>query len=881
MRIGLGSWLAVCSALCMAHAHDSRAAAPRLYDQPGYESPVRGEPDDLVLLAGDGFSADNVVVYGAIADTTRPVMPPMGPPSASTAEAGIAPVVNWAGLPRSLTIRLPAVMRAGQTYALWVRTGQGEWSAPVLINDARPLWFSPSMVYSSASVAELPRELKVVGRNLRPGAGAVTQIRLVGPVTVTGSAIVDAQTSDALNQYAVRLKLPPQLSPGTYHVLVSRDGVSWVAVADQTLEVRPDEVARPTFSVGDPQFGGCLPNDGGDDTGCILRAIAAAARAGGIVLFAAGSWDLIDSAPRPGLVANEGIIVPDGVTLYGAGAELTRLERHPGWSARAVVPAFTLMGHSEIRGFWFHDSQIYLPTDAVGPFLELGEYYGRVAAMTASGTPALGSVEDVVITGNKFDNTYVAIADAGLPIRRLIVNANEFGAYFEALRLTGDSSNVLMPFRIDDSVFDNNVFKPSSRLDTVHNTGVIASELGASRRVDFSGNVADGASTRYLYAASDPRGWSAAFFWNLNGNVENLLVSNNEATCTGDKTNSGEAIAFDNNGNTFGFDAIADVVAATATGLTASAPLRRRQNSRDVPVATFYMDHWIQVVSGPGLGQVRRITGYRIDPTTAIATFVVAPAWDVVPVAGRTRVAVGRQFWQVYAVANQIDHRQPLCQKSNRARLAGGAISMWAQVADSVIEGNRQYDTDGILTQQAYILPEHSCADCAMEGFFQYFLEIRANTIDGEYAWNNDCSASGITMGIAVAPWNDADPPTVSFGNSISHNIIRQADAAQGGAIATSASWYPGPPPYRWALSDNLLIHHNQISEVNGAAALAICHAKHGRIGISLPPQAIAWRTVQYANACIDVSVPTAGDGVDTAKLCPPDGSRSCECAGP
>jgi len=310
-----------------------------------------------------------------------------------------------------------------------------------------------------------------------------------------------------------------------------------------------------------------------------------------------------------------------------------------------------------------------------------------------------------------------------------------------------------------------------------------------------------------------------------------------------------------------------------------SAPLRARQNSRDVPLDTYYVGHWIQVVSGTGLGQVRRITAYAVDPKTRIATFTVAPAWDVIPVVGKSRVAVGREYWQVYAVDNEIDHRQPLCQKSNRKRLAGGAISVWAQIADSAIEGNRQYDTDGILTQQAYILPEHPCADCGMAGFFQYFLEIRANTIDGEYDWNTDCSASGIAMGLAAAPWQDAEPPTVSFGNSISHNHVRHADAAQGGAIAQVASWSPGPPPYRWALSDNLLIHHNAISDMDGPRALALCGKSHARIGINLPAQPIAWHTVLYGNSCSDVPVPIAGDGVDTVRICPSDAKDSCECA--
>jgi hypothetical protein len=405
-RMNIGA--ALCAATCIFLADGAAAAAPRMYHQPQYESPVGGNPDDLLLLAGDGFTADDVVVYRAILDTTKPAAPPPQVPAVATPMTGIATVMSRADIPHSLTVGLPAVMRPDQSYALWVRTVHGEWSEPVLINDARPLWFTPSFVYSSRSTAGLRRELKVVGRNLQPASGAVTQIQLVGPNTYTNSAIVDAQTSEALNRYTARLKLPPLLAPGHYHLLVCRDGVSWVGVADQVLEVRPDGIEPPSFPVSDARFGGCRPDDGRDDTPCIARAISAAKRAGGgIVSFGPGTWDLIDNVQQGGAVAGEGIVVQDGVTLRGAGAHLTRLDRHAEWNAHAPTPAFTLVGHTEISGFRFRDLQVYVPSDQAGAFLQLGEPYGRVAATAGSASPALASVDDVMISRNTFDKTFV------------------------------------------------------------------------------------------------------------------------------------------------------------------------------------------------------------------------------------------------------------------------------------------------------------------------------------------------------------------------------------------------------------------------------------------------------------------------------------------
>jgi hypothetical protein len=852
------------------------AAPPQLYRHPAYESPVHGDPDDLLLLAGNGFAADDMVVYRALPDSTKVLDRPSQLPKRSSAEFGLAPIVSAADVPYSLTIRLPQDMRPGQTYALWVRTARGEWSKAVKINDARPLWVSPAYVYASGMPASLPRELKIVGRNLQAGPGHSTQIKLIGPQQFTGTVNSDDQTSEALNNYVARLRLPALLAPGSYRILISRDGSSWVEVDGQSLEVLPDAPPLSTFSVSDPKFGGCRPDDGVDDTACILRAIAAAKRAGGgAVYFGPGTWDLIDSS-QPGLVTGEGMVVAAGVQLQGAGSALTRLDRHAEWNAPAATAAFTLVGGTLVTGFTFRDLQVYQPSDQAVPYLQLGEDWQRVAS--TPGASADAAVNDVIITRNIFDKPSVAIGSGGLPIDRLFITYNTFGAYHSALELSGDQYNMVYKYRLDDSVVDYNIFKPGSKLDLIRKTGTLASELGAGHRLDFSANTADGASTDYLYGADDARGWRAAFFWSPNNNVEEVLVSQNTATCTGDKIGDGESFSFDNNVNTFAFGSAPTVVRATAAGVTVSAPLAARQHDRDVPIGSYYVDHWVQIVSGPGLGQARKIIGYSTDAITHLTTIRVAPDWDVVPTPGRTRIAIGREYRQLYVVDNHIDNREPLCQKSNRTRRDAGVIALWAQSADSVIAGNRQYDSDGIFVQQVYVTPEHPCADCTMQGYFHAFLEITANVVDGEYDWANDCSASGITAGVGAAPWGDPIPPTVGFGVSISHNTVRHADARNGGAISQLDSWFAGPEPHRWPLSDNMLIYHNSIANIDGARAMAICSMSRPRTGIAFPDPGIAWRTVLYANSCQNVSMPVGGGGIDTVKVCQSPAPDSCEC---
>jgi hypothetical protein len=853
------------------------AKPPQIYRQAAYESPTRGDPDDLILLAGYDFADDDVVVYRAIVDTTRIPTAPSQVPSQSDWEQGVARVVSSADVPYSLTVRLPEAMRADQSYALWAVTTRGEWSRPVKINDARPLWFSPGYVHESGMPGNLPRELKIIGRNLRPSAGHTTLIQLVGPQHFTGQAQLDGISSDILSDYVVRIALPKHLQPGLYRVMASRDGSSWVEIEGQSLEVRTDPPAMPGFSVSDPQFGGCRPDDGVDDTPCIVRAIAAAARAGGgAITFGRGTWDLIGQNSG-GPIGGGGILVPEGVELRGAGRTLTAVNRHPEWNESVAKPGFTLIGRTVVSGFTFRDLQVYQSNDSAGPFLQLGEDWSLANAKPITGVGA-PIVRDIIVTKNTFDKPMVAIGSGGLPLEHLIIAFNTFGAYHAALELNGDKYSVNQAYRIDDSVIDFNVFKPGSKLDRTQKTGTIASELGAGDRVDFSQNDADGSSTDYLYSPKDPKGWRAGFFWSMNNNIERVLVSRNTATCTGDKIGDGEAIAFDNNTNTFALAKAAATQQSTATTVTVPGAFAARQHDRNVPVGSYYVGHWIQIVSGPGLGQVRKIVSYTADASARTTTIRVAPSWDVVPIPGQTRIAVGREFWQLYALDNQIDNRRPLCQKSNRSRSAAGQIVLWAQSADSVIAGNRQYDSDGIFVQQSYVVPEHPCPDCTMEGFFHSFLEIRNNLVDGNYDWDSDCSSSGITAGIAAAPWDAGPPPTVGFGVSISHNTVKHADAQHSGGIAQLDTWLAGPEPHRWPLSENLLIHHNSISEIDGPRASSQCGQSHPRVGIAFPDAPIAWRTVLYANECRNVSEPLGSGGVDTVKVCLSSAAGTCEC---
>ena len=847
------------------------AGAAVLFSQPAYQSPVRADPDDLLLLPGYGFSERDVVVYQAIADTSRDLVPPAEVPKRSTPALGTAEVVSRANIPDSLTVRLPEFLEKGRSYALWVVDGKNRWSNGIRINDARPLWITPSRVYRTAALGSLPRHLKVVGRNLRAAPGQITQVRLSSLAgddpEITLQAFDDGNADTAVEQYVAKVDLPDSLEAGEYAVQVSRDGQSWIALDAQKLTVLPDPSPGKVFPVRD--FG-CLPDDAQDDTPCIRDAIRAAARDGGTVAFGPGAWSLADASSA----ATAGILVVPGVSLRGAGAEATTLIRSAGWGGEkstAPRPSFVLLGQNRVEGLTFKDERVYGSKDWGSSVLQLG----RIWYAAPANEPRV--VRDVTISRNVFDKPFRAIVSGGLPVERLVVSHNVFGAFNTALDIDGDANNVDGKFHLDDSIVAFNTFKPGSYMDVAIRQGTIASQIGASRRLDFSNNVADGASSEYLYRPQlGAKGWRAAFFWHLRNNQEMLLVSENQASCTGDKTGDGEAFAFDNNHNSFGFDRAQTVLSATPDSVTVKGPLQIRQEGKAVSPG-YYDEHWVQVAEGPGVGQVRRVASYTAEGGRV--RIAVAPPWDVIPEA-TSRLALGREFWQFYVVDNEVDHRKPPCLKSNRqdkptTPYGGGLIGLWAQAADSAIEGNRQYDTTGITLHPAYSAVDPKCPACTSWTFLQYFLEIRGNTIEQEYDWDSDCSWSGIMTSYGASPSPGSPPPAISYGVAIARNAVVKADGYAGGAISFAPTWWDGPAPNRWPLLNGTVVYHNTIDGMTGTAPSKACASvQTGRTGIHVHAPTTA-NTVFFENVCAHGAAKGVWDkGAGTALLMPSE--RDC-----
>jgi len=956
------------------------AAAPSVYTQPAYESPLRGDPDDLLLIPGYGLAANDVVVYQSVSDTTHLPAHPASVPTTSNATLGVADLVSSVDAPYSLAVHLPAAMTANQSYALWVRAPDGSWSAPIPLNDARPLWITPDSAYRTSALAGLPRVLKVVGRNLQPGPGAAaaTQVRLVGSTTGTtytltgkNTANDSANTTAALERYVAEVSLPATLTADHYSIQVSRDGTSWVPLlgngqsAAQTFTVNADPLAQTTYSVSDPQFadpvtGTCQPNDGIDDTYCIIMAIRKATLAGGgTVVFGPGVWTMtnpgtwvsgVSYSDRTGTgpgqctaptemcgVSYFGVIVPLNVGLRGAGATgtgATTIERGTGWvNSTSSIAGFTLQGNNIVSGIAFTDKVDYTSGFGGSPELRLGLtwYFAHLYSSTDPVT-----VANVVITNNLFAHPYMAIGDGALPTDHVYITNNTFGgAWNTAIYLGGDGNDArnlgtspapvypYQPYRFNDSVIAYNTFYPSSFQQTAatfDGGGPIATQINTSARLDFSHNLADGTSTQYLINPTDPKGWRAAHFWSTGINQEMMLVSSNTVSCPGDKYGDGESFAYDGSGVNGGMPDYQPVIAASAwtdphgvagTTVSVQGTIVTQIANSNGPVdisanpTPLYQGYWVQVLSGKGKGQWRKVVSVSTGSNSSgpTVTLNVTPAFDVLPDSS-SKVVLDLAYWQQVTVNNSIDQRKPTCTKANtRGGGSGGTITWYASTADSALEGNQQYDTTGIMLHHAYYPPGQPLATGAhMGAALQSMNEIRGNSIQGAYNWANAGGGlGGVQLGYGAAQWLCANntcpaapPPDLGFGVVVARNIISQTDSrdADGsvhppiGVIGLNANWSTGPAgPSPWQMADATLIFHNTLQNISASLSGNSSSLPNVGIGIDVaqgntlnPP--ISWRSVLYANSCSVVDVPVSDFGTGTVRYCPTGAGSNCECTG-
>ncbi len=818
-------------------------------------------PDELVRLSGIGLDAQSIVSYQKVESDEGVFGTSLPQAQGNTTGVGGVPVplIIEASSTSSIVVRMPHDVSADTPYWLSVRNPLGQVSDPVKVNDPRVNWFSPAQVYATRTIAGLPRQLRLVGRNLSINGTNKWVLRLAG---LRGSFELELSSDkgllDTTAHYTAVADLPKRLPVGTYRVSLRIGNSSWQSL-EQSLVVKADPSDAGTIPVS--AFG-CTGSPTQDATRCIRAALAKAAQMGATVLFERGTWMIGD---LNGHGPDSSFLVPPGVKILGVDPAQTTIVRGPG--ALTGKPVFILEGSNEIRRVRLSDLERHTQSD--GPtFVQVGRPYHQ---------DPKGIVDDIVISEVIFDGTFTALADAGRPISHLYLTHNVFGSYAYGLMLHGDAGNLEQRFSIRDSVIRYNVFKTGSLMDRSRLLGPIASQLGGSYRLDLSDNTVDGASRDFLYdKQSNVTGWRAALFFAMRGNHEHVLVASNVITCPGDRIGDGEAIVFDNNQNDPGLEAASSVISATSNSVTIKDKFREEIFARHLP-AHYFDGYFVQVVDGRGIGQSRRLEHYQSDDNSELS---VTPAWEVIP-DNTSRVVVVKAVWDALIVGNYVDQRQPLCSKANPSGPDGGVVSFYANTISSIISGNKLFDTGGIALRHQYTIA-HLADQDGPEVSFEYGVEVRGNLIDGEYLWDSDRSWSGIALGLAASPSPTFTPPTAGFGEVIEGNTIRHADALAGGAISIVPTWFEGAAPHQWHFIDGAIIANNKIVDITGSPAtrgggFPAMGITTPRVGIRIADK-MAWNVLLSGNICTNVAKSLVDNGVKTWRRCEKIASAYCEC---
>lgn len=709
---------------------------PVLFSTRDHQSLVHGARDEAVVIGGDNLDiARTTLVYAPIADTTsipaHPAYPAPGGPI-------ITPVAADA---HTLQLVLPAAITAGVSYVMWpvnsdLVTKARSWGPPILLNDARPMWISPSWVYAThvRPGLGLGRRLKVVGRNLEPAPGFTTQICYVpsgaaaptvaSPCPAAMMANALTSSTDPARSFVTEFAVPPLLANTTYWLYVRRDGTSWVEVPRQQLasgaatllEVRRDPVigspVRISSMASSAQFDTCgdpanekvcQPNDGKDDSCCILNAIH---QAHAQITSSASSTTPITSvdvvfddvstctscegwlvAPPPSfhtppsstqqgvsVVADAGFSIPPGVNLVGIRNfnEVPVRRNRITQLAPSAIQLFGLNGKNVVSHLAMRTHRVEQPSHPVPRTVSL-----------------VRSSEDVVITDSTFEPAPVL---ANGSTNRAAIKAAIFGraedpGAFRGLVVTdsflaADSLGIAMAAPMTDAIIARNTIIPGPSSFGEANDVLAISWPGGARN-DISGNTIDGSDPTYA-SQLQQQGFRGGIYTHSTASHDRELISNNLVACAGFRPGTdGEGISIDENGGARGFLYAKEVL-----------DVKPQTNGHEIVVSDDDLDPYhvangisglvgltVTLVSGAGQGQARTISSASWDVVAHRVSLVVRPAFDVAPQRvsrsaqpSDSAIVVGRSHRQVFVVGNSVDgkestrivaHQGPACVASS------------------------------------------------------------------------------------------------------------------------------------------------------------------------------------------------------------------------
>ncbi len=235
----------------------------------------------------------------------------------------------WPAEPPKDTTRVPVLDSEARTavaalsgVVTWVRTPEGV-SKPFAYDLAMPWWLLEDEARPGDIVVLGGRALRAIYRQDSVALLAEGKAMQLTPIQPR----CDYRTMD---ENVMFLPLPPDLAPGRYQVIVHNGnggrfgwrGGGWLTV------MAKDTKKPPRFDVRD--FG-AKGDDEKPDTEAIAKALEAAGKVKGVVFFPPGRW-----------LTEQTLVVPEGVTLCGAGRDLSVIEgvgepSKPGAQTTALV----------------------------------------------------------------------------------------------------------------------------------------------------------------------------------------------------------------------------------------------------------------------------------------------------------------------------------------------------------------------------------------------------------------------------------------------------------------------------------------------------------------------------------------------------------------
>ncbi|MBU1669176.1 hypothetical protein KKC13_12215 [bacterium] len=764
----------------------SADTTPQLYHTTDYQSPSETQSNRIVTIPGYDIDANASVYYEEVTDTNTIPNNPDFLPSDNSNKKEFLNVISNNDAPYSLSVKFPKSATQDKIYALWVKNRQGSWSKRVLLNDPRPQWIFPKRGYTTKGFSTFGRRYFLAGRNLKLAADKELPITLTNDTTNITYEVIPKIYKEKSAEHLLYFDLPQSMQEGNYTVtMFNRE-------SENKLLIEPDPTEKKRFNITDY---GAIPNDNQDDTPAMRDAIAATvANGSGEVYFPEGTWRLVKTE-HSNLYGGEhllGHIVKPNIDLVGAGKEKTIIKRVDENCDEAF---FTLQGNNIVKGISFIDE---LSSEEYRVH-SMALYIGKPPWWKHIDGPEV--VENVQIEACYFSNMEYAISTRGLPARELYVSNNIFHPHSEAVGLGGDPT-LKYPdsdhFTNKDGVIFNNTMFPGGAMlygdvngETIAIQGPIAIELSGTVRFSVVDNLLDG---RGAYNS-----FRAGMFWHTADSSEHTLVANNKLHCTGDRANWGEAIAIDTNYNDSAFIGQSEILEATLSTITPVKTL-------EANVTNQYLNYWVYVTEGPGIGQARKVVHNKAAPNTPIEIF---PQWDVVPVVDESKVVISRSYNWLYIVNNLVDQKSG-CSKTNPLN-ESGEIYLGAMKADSVVSYNTQYDTAGIS------ISGHNGDDGTHSS--PYNILIKENFIDGKYS--EESNGGGITLSYGKL-YEDREDKLIMYNVDVFKNRINNSWFKYGESDKTAIAYFLGHwSPTSPKAFKNTIISQNRISNVDNGIGLS------------------------------------------------------------